>query len=182
MYFSQSLENTDGGASAGKVVGYAILRLWGGVSSSQAQPNNEYLKVTYRPALDEIAQGEAYTIYPAEIGADRTTVTYAPVTFSLPGAWAQYSVTVTNQGTANANLNDYTLNVDQLDEIYQVNLPEFQEDEVLAPGESCTISFVISVDSSESFDTSSQSFSVHLTYRQDAVEAAPAATHTHPAA
>ena len=51
----------------------------------------------------------AYTVYPAAIGDDKTSATYGPATFSLPGAWVQYSVTVTNQGTANANLRDLSL-------------------------------------------------------------------------
>ena len=67
---NQSYQNTDDGASAGKVVGYAILRLWGGSSSIQVKPNNEYLKVTYQAAKEEIQQGEAYTVYPAAIGDD----------------------------------------------------------------------------------------------------------------
>jgi len=179
---NQSYQNTDDGASAGKVVGYAILRLWGGSSSIQVKPNNEYLKVTYQAAKEEIQQGEAYTVYPAVIGDDKTSATYGPATFSLPGAWVQYSVTVTNQGTANANLRDYRLDVDQLDEIYHVDMPELGEDEVLKPGESCTMTFVISVDSSESFEAATQSFTVYLTYGQDGVEAAPTAGHTHPAA
>ena len=179
---NQSYQNTDDGASAGKVVGYAILRLWGGSSSIQVKPNNEYLKVTYQAAKEEIQQGEAYTVYPAAIGDDKTSATYGPATFSLPGAWVQYSVTVTNQGTANANLRDYRLDVDQLDEIYHVDMPELGEDEVLKPGESCTMTFVISVDSSESFEAATQSFTVYLTYGQDGVEAAPTAGHTHPAA
>ena len=179
---NQSYQNTDDGASAGKVVGYAILRLWGGSSSIQVKPNNEYLKVTYQAAKEEIQQGEAYTVYPAAIGDDKTSATYGPATFSLPGAWVQYSVTVTNQGTANANLRDYRLDVDQLDEIYHVDMPELGEDEVLKPGDSCTMTFVISVDSSESFEAATQSFTVYLTYGQDGVEAAPTAGHTHPAA
>lgn len=89
---------------------------------------------------------------------------------------------MTNQGTANANLRDYRLDVDQLDEIYHVDMPELGEDEVLKPGESCTMTFVISVDSSESFEAATQSFTVYLTYEQDGVEAAPTAGHTHPAA
>ena len=138
--------------------------------------------MTYQAAKEEIQQGEAYTVYPAVIGDDKTSATYGPATFSLPGAWVQYSVTVTNQGTANANLRDYRLDVDQLDEIYHVDMPELGEDEVLKPGESCTMTFVISVDSSESFEAATQSFTVYLTYGQDGVEAARTAGHTHPAA
>ncbi len=98
----------------------------------------------------------------------------------LPGAWAQYSVTITNQGTAKANLRDYRLTLDQLPELYQVDMPEFGEDEVLQPGESCIIQFVISVDvQEEHFAEGSQTFTLHLTYEQDAVGAAPASSHTH---
>jgi len=179
---NQSYQNTDDGASAGKVVGYAILRLWGGSSSALSKPNNQHLQVTYQSALEEIQQGETRTTYPAAICDDQTSATYAPVTFSLPGAWVHYSVTLTNQGTANANLSNYALNVDQLDKIYHVDMPELGENEVLKPGESCTMTFVISVDSQESFQSITQSLSVYLTYVQDAVEAAPTASHTHPGA
>ena len=108
---NQSYQNTDDGASVGKVVGYAILRLWGSSSSALSTPNNQYLQVTYQSALEEIQQGELRTTYPATICDDQTSATYAPAAFCLPGAWAQYSVTLTNRGTANANLNHYALNV-----------------------------------------------------------------------
>ena len=61
-------------------------------------------------------------------------------------------------------------------------MPELGENEVLKPGESCTMTFVISVDSQESFQSITQSLSVYLTYVQDAVEAVPTASHTHPGA
>ena len=84
------------------------------------------------------------------------------------------------QGTAKANLRDYRLTLDQLPELYQVDMPEFGEDEVLQPGESCIIQFVISVDvQEEHFAEGSQTFTLHLTYEQDAVGAAPASSHTH---
>ena len=86
----------------------------------------------------------------------------------------------TDQIAAKANLRDYRLTLDQLPELYQVDMPEFGEDEVLQPGESCIIQFVISVDvQEEHFAEGSQTFTLHLTYEQDAVGAAPASSHTH---
>ena len=76
------------------------------------------------------------------------TVTYAPVEFTLPEAWANYTVTITNNGTVNANLADCKV-VTSLDDgsdfadAFEVSVPEFGADEVLAPGESCTFNVVV---------------------------------------
>lgn len=110
-----------------------------------------------------------------------TEANYAPVAFSLPGAWAEYSVTVTNNGTANANLSDYQFNVSKLDDIYSVDTPSL-DGEILKPNESCTFTFVVKVDekkAGDSFEVDSQNFKVSLTYVQEAVEEAPSASHSH---
>lgn len=109
------------------------------------------------------------------------SVTYAPVEFTLPEAWASYTVTVTNNGTVNANLKDYSFDVTELDSnIYTVDVPTGFDDEVLAPGEDCTFTFVVKVnDSQDDITAESAAFKITLNYVQDTVEAAPAAGHTH---
>lgn len=109
-----------------------------------------------------------------------TTVDYADVEFSLPTAWANYKVTVTNEGTVNANLSDYSFDFTALDEnVYNVDVPDFSN-ETLAAGESCTFNFVVKVkDTDEDLSAEAASFSVKLNYNQDAVDEAPAAGHTH---
>lgn len=111
---------------------------------------------------------------------DDTSVTYDPVEFTLAGDWAEYSVTITNKGTATANLSDYELGFSELDEIFTVDFPEFYEDEALAAGESCTLTFVIQVDeNAEELSVESQPFTVTLKYAQDEVAEAPVSSHTH---
>lgn len=108
------------------------------------------------------------------------SVTYAPVEFSLPDAWAAYTVTVTNNGTVNANLKDYSFDVTNLDSnIYTVDVPTGFDDEVLAPGASCTFTFVVKVnDSQDDITAESAAFKITLNYEQDSVNAAPSASHS----
>lgn len=112
---------------------------------------------------------------------DSDSVTYAPVEFTLPEAWASYTVTVTNNGTVNANLKDYDFSLSELDSaIYTIEQPTNFDDEVLSPGASCTFTFVVKVNDSEDDITSEAApFKITLNYEQDAVEAAPEAGHAH---
>ena len=143
---------------------------------------SKFNKLEVQPSVDWKKTNDALaSAAPSSATFTDTEVNYAPVAFSLPGAWAEYSVTITNNGTANANLSDYKFDVSTLDEIYAVDTPSLNGD-VLKPGESCTFTFVVKVDESKagsSFDVDAQSFKVTLTYNQDAVEDAPAASHSH---
>ena len=170
------LPAADNGAMDGQCIGQAVALRY-----NTQMPMNERIIMSHDDAKAFYqANPRTETTVPAETTFTAGSVSYAPVHFSLPGAWAQYSVTITNQGTAKANLRDYRLTLDQLPELYQVDMPECGEDEVLQPGESCIIQFVISVDvQEEHFAEGSQTFTLHLTYEQDAVGAAPASSHTH---
>ena len=113
-------------------------------------------------------------------------MTYAPVEFTLPEAWANYTVTITNNGTVNANLADCKV-VTSLDDgsdfadAFEVSVPEFGADEVLAPGESCTFNVVVKAlnDADGNMAASTGSFTIGLNYVQDEVEAAPEVSHSH---
>lgn len=109
-----------------------------------------------------------------------TAVSYAGVEFSIPGAWAEYSVTITNNGTVNANLSDYEFVTSKLDDaVFTVDTPELGND-VLAPGESCTFTFVVQADTeANELAADAAEFTVTLNYVQDTVEAAPSASHSH---
>lgn len=112
-----------------------------------------------------------------------TEVTYADVTFGLPGAWAKYTFTVTNDGTANANLTNITCeletNPEETDQLV-LDAPEL-EGEVLKPGESCTLTYVVKVpaDYEETELNATGTLNIKLPYSQDGVDDAPTAGHTH---
>ncbi len=170
------LPAADNGAMDGKCIGQAVALRY-----NTQMPSNERITMSHDDAQAFYqANPRTETNIPAETTFTADCVQYAPVHFSLPGAWVQYAVTITNRGTANANLGAYQLTLDQLPELYQVDMPEFDEHEVLQPGESCVIHFVISVDTqSDCFAEESQTFTLHLTYGQDVVGDAPVSSHTH---
>ena len=170
------LPAADNGAMDGKCIGQAVALRY-----NTQMPSNERITMSHDDAQAFYqANPRTETNIPAETTFTADCVQYAPVHFSLPGAWVQYAVTITNRGTANANLGAYQLTLDQLPELYQVDMPEFDEHEVLQPGESCVIHFVISVDTqSDCFTEESQTFTLHLTYWQDVVGDAPVSSHTH---
>lgn len=116
----------------------------------------------------------------AVISEDGTSVTFANATFGLPGAWAQYSMTVKNNGTVNASLSDAVIELEtDAEDQLKLSKPDL-EDEVLAPGESCTITFVVQVPEEVTEDLNAAgTLTVKLPYAQGAVEAAPEAGHTH---
>lgn len=108
-----------------------------------------------------------------------TDVNFADVTFGLPGAWAQYSLTVTNNGTVSANLADAVIELNTDSDQLVLNKPDLSE-EVLQPGESCTITFVVKVPDTITEDLDATgTLTVTLPYSQATVEAAPVAGHTH---
>lgn len=108
-----------------------------------------------------------------------TDAAYADVEFTLPGAWAQYSVTVENKGTANANLEDAVIRLDTEDaDQLSLDAPDLSG-KTLAPGESCTITVVVEAldDGSDTLDASGR-LSIELPFVQDTVEEAPSASYT----
>ena len=115
----------------------------------------------------------------AVISEDGASVSYADLTFGLPGSWAQYSLTVENNGTVNANLSDAVIELETESSQLTLEKPDL-EDEVLKPGDSCTITFVVQVPESITDDLDATgTLTVKLPYSQTAVEAAPSASHTH---
>ena len=89
-----SLKATDDGASDGKQIGTAIAWLYKGRSTNT--PDNDKIKLTWDAANTYFAANGTTT---ATAQITDNAVTYAPVTFTLPEAWANYKVTVTNNGT-----------------------------------------------------------------------------------
>ena len=122
------------------------------------------------------------TVYSETTFTD-TTVSFADVIFSLPGAWASYTVEITNEGTADANLSDYSFEFSDLDEdIYIVSTPEIDEDSVIEPGQTATLVFTVQVDpdyAESTLSAEAESFTVTLTYEADTVdEEVPDASYT----
>lgn len=176
-----SVKATDGGASNGKQIGTAIAWCYKGNSTNT--PANDKIELTWDAANTYFAANSTTTAT-AEITDN--SVTYAPVTFTLPEAWANYNVTITNNGTVNANLSDYKVETSldgdaQFDDVFEVTTPKFGKDEVLAPGESCTFNVVVKAlnGTDNSIESDTGKFTITLNYVQDDVEAAPAVGHTH---
>lgn len=176
-----SLKATDDGASNGKQIGTAIAWCYKGFPTNT--PANDKIKLTWAAANTYFAANNTTTAT-AEITDN--AVTYAPVTFTLPEAWANYKVTVTNNGTVNANLSDYKVETSlggdaQFADVFQVTAPEFGKNEVLAPGESCTFNVVVKAKNGtdNSIESDTGKFTITLNYVQDNVEDAPAVDHTH---
>ena len=108
-----------------------------------------------------------------------TEVSFADVDFTLPGAWAQYSITVTNNGTVDANLSDAVIELETDSDQLVLDKPDLEK-EVVKPGESCTITFVVKVPDTVTGDLDARGrLIITLPYGQISVEAAPAASHSH---
>ena len=126
------------------------------------------------------SMGSADGVQPSAVTFTNATATYASVTFSVPDAWASYTLTVTNNGTADANLKDATIALDtQTPDQLQLIAPDLS-DEVLSPGQSCQITVVVQAldDGSGTLDATG-TLTITLPYSQISVEAAPEAGHTH---
>ena len=109
-----------------------------------------------------------------------TDVTFADVSFAVPNAWASYSVTVTNNGTVNANLANAEIRLDTEDTDQLVLEAPDLSDEILAPGESCTLTAVVkALDNGSGTLDAAGTLVISLPYAQDSVEAAPEAGHSH---
>ncbi|WP_440453278.1 hypothetical protein [Ruminococcus intestinalis] len=164
-----SLHLNDDGANEGVVVGKAIGWLIGGFYKDL----DGSVQLTYKAANAALENAESSTTYPAQF--TDTTADYGNVNFSINDAWAEYSLTITNNGTVNANLSNYKFNITELSDEFVVDTPNLNN-KVLAPGESCTATFVVKVNSEGELSADAQPFSVELTYVQDTVDEAPSAS------
>ncbi len=163
----------DNGAADGTQVGEAIA--WACMGSrTHKNDENGLVTLTYGAAKDYFANN------PAEpsVTISDDCAEFAAVDFSLSGAWASYTVTVTNEGSVNANLGNYTVVTSELSDIFTVSVPDLDGD-VLAPGESCTFNVVVQVTAQGNFAADEAPFSISLTYVQDTVNDAPVASHNH---
>ena len=107
-----------------------------------------------------------------------TSAQFAPVTFSSAGAWAEYTLTVTNNGTVDATLDaNSIIQLDTANGQLQLTAPDLAND-TIAPGQSCTFTFTVQAkaDVSELNDTGT--LSVVLSYTQPSVEPIPAPSHS----
>ena len=164
-----SLHLNDDGANEGVVVGKAIGWLIGGFYKDL----DGSVQLTYKAANAALENAESSTTYPAQF--TDTTADYGNVNFSINDAWAEYSLTITNNGTVNANLSNCKFNITELSDEFVVDTPNLNN-KVLAPGESCTATFVVKVKSEGELSADAQPFSVELTYVQDTVDEAPSAS------
>lgn len=164
-----SLHLNDDGANEGVVVGKAIGWLIGGFYKDL----DGSVQLTYKAANAALENAESSTTYPAQF--TDTTADYGNVNFSINDAWAEYSLTITNNGTVNANLSNCKFNITELSDEFVVDKPNLNN-KVLAPGESCTATFVVKVNSEGELSADAQPFSVELTYVQDTVDEAPSAS------
>ena len=144
-----------------------------------------YLSVLARSNYTIAAVTEQTETIPADedtmfaISDNGSSIDFADVNLSLPGAWANYTLTVTNNGTANANLADVQIALNSESDQLELAKPELA-DETLAPGESCTFNVVVKAADIESGDLNATgALSITLPYSQDTVETAPDAGHTH---
>lgn len=164
-----SLHLNDDGANEGVVVGKAIGWLIGGFYKDL----DGSVQLTYKAANAALENAESSTTYPAQF--TDTTADYGNVNFSINDAWAEYSLTITNNGTVNANLSNCKFNITELSDEFVVDTPNLNN-KVLAPGESFTATFVVKVKSEGELSADAQPFSVELTYVQDTVDEAPSAS------
>ena len=93
--------------------------------------------------------------------------------------FAAWQTNITGSGTASANLADAVIELNTESDQLVLDKPDLSE-EVLQPGESCTITFVVKVPEDITGDLDAAgTLTVTLPCSQAAVEAAPAAGHTH---
>lgn len=112
-----SLHLNDDGANEGVVVGKAIGWLIGGFYKDL----DGSVQLTYKAANAALENAESSTTYPAQF--TDTTADYGNVNFSINDAWAEYSLTITNNGTVNANLSNCKFNITELSDEFVVDTP-----------------------------------------------------------
>lgn len=168
-----SRPNEDNGASDGQIIGTCLVE-----SLYRSSANPWGLVLSYEEGGEYLETAASTWIYKADIAEDGQSATYSDIALSLPGSWTEYSVTLVNNGTANANLSDYTVALNESSDVLELEAPVLDENEVLKPGETCTLTFVVSVkeDAADSFDEAN-SISIRLVHEQDAVEEKPAPSH-----
>lgn len=128
-----------------------------------------------------IAEFENMSEAPAKatISEDKTSVTYANITFGLPGAWAQYSLTIANNGTVDANLADAVIELKTESDQLSLKTPDLKN-EVLKAGESCEIKFNVYVPAAVEEDLDATgTLTVKLPYSQATVDKMPEVEHVH---
>ena len=96
-------------AYVGKQVGSMVLYCVGG-SSTTVSENPNLKAPDWKQASTKLAENPTVTRNLTAVFTE-DTVTYAPVEFTLPEAWANYTVTITNNGTGDGVYNNGTLTV-----------------------------------------------------------------------
>lgn len=112
--------------------------------------------------------GSADGTEPKTVSFTDTEAEFSAVDFSLPDAWAEYTITVTNNGTAKACLEGTEIKLDtENPDQFVLSAPDLSDD-VVAPGESCTITVVVkAADNGSSSLDAAGSLSIKLPYSQE---------------
>ena len=171
-------------ASAQKVVDGLLRDVTADLKATYPDTYENYVLVymsKYAGRSYEIAQMAQQSVDEDDlVSFTDTDVTFADVNFAVPNAWASYTITVTNNGTVNANLANAEIRLDTEDTDQLVLEAPDLSDEVLAPGESCTLTAVVkALDNGSGTLDAAGKLVISLPYAQDSVEAAPEAGHTH---
>ena len=115
-------------------------------------------------------------VAPSPVSFTDTTVNYSGVNFTMPGAWASYTLTVANNGTVPADLSDTAIMIDGDEATFTLEAPEL-ENKIINPGESAVLTFNVKVNSTESAVISgTANVSVSLICSQPEVSEAPEAS------
>lgn len=166
-------ENPDG-SSDGAYLGTAICSY-----IVDEQDNAFGLMAEYQPALDYLSSASAVVDYPASISEDGHSAQFGNVNLGLPSAWAEYAVTVINNGTAGARVNAQDIHLETESELLILDVPVL-DDTMLRPGDACTFTFVVSVEDTDRpvlDETGTVWVSLH--HEQETVEPAPQPAHEH---
>lgn len=167
--------DTDSYEAEGMPAGKAIaVRL----ADDMANPWN--LETAWTRTDQSLREQSQESLRQGTISEDGLHASFPSLSMSLPGAWAQYSLTLTNEGTAEAWLSDWTFDLEQ--ELGQLSFdgPGLPASEVLYPGESCTLTFTGYVDVlQEGMLDDASLLHIGLHYDQAVVEPAPEPGHTH---
>lgn len=123
--------------------------------------------------------GSASGSAPSSVTASENGAVFADVSFSMPDAWANYTLTVTNKGTVDADLSLASFTLGSASDELVLSSPDMTG-EVLAPGQSCTLNVVVkAVDfNNDGVIEASGQLSVKLSYVQPEAEPAPSVGHT----
>lgn len=168
-------EDTDDATNDGKLIGVAI-----GEHLASPRKNPWGIKIMYDDVKKTLDNAADIIDYPAVIDEAGHSAVFGDVNLGLPGAWSEYTVTVANNGTVNANMKDWKIALETDSELIHLSTADLSGDTVLAPGETCTFTFVAQVEDTDNPVLNEEgSIHVHLIHEQDAVEPAPEPTHVH---